>query len=173
MSPFIMKEGWFLLYSVLLGIAITFVYDCLRIFRRVFSHGIFWVSLEDMIYWIFVAFSIFYMLYYENDGALRWFAVLGMILGMLLFNKTISPVFVTCISRLLIWIKKLICRLNAFLTKPLRLAGKAAGKRAAAGRRKVKRFAGILRKRLTVWARMAKIVLCKRCRKTERGRKNG
>lgn len=173
MSPFIVKEGWFLLYSVLLGIAITFVYDCLRIFRRVFLHSIFWVSLEDMIYWIFVAFSIFYMLYYENDGAFRWFAVLGMILGMLLFNKTLSPLFVTYISRFLIWIKKLICKLNALLTKPLRLAGRAADRRAAAGKRKLKRFVRLLKKRLTVWARMAKIILCKRYRKTERGRKNG
>ena len=173
MSPFIVEEGWFLLYSVLLGVAITFVYDCLRIFRRVSPHGIFWISLEDMVYWIFVAFSIFYMLYYENDGAFRWFAIFGMILGMFLFNKTLSPFFVKYISRFLLWIKKLIYKLNSFLTKPLRMVGNAAGKKASAGKRKVKQFVRILKKRLTVWARMAKMILCKRCRKVQRGRKNG
>lgn len=173
MSPFILEEGWFLLYSVLLGIAITFVYDCLRIFRRVFVHGIFWVSLEDMIYWIFVAFSVFYMLYYENDGAFRWFAVFGMILGMFLFNKTLSPFLVKYISLLLLRVKKMTGKLSAFLTKPLRMAGRAAGKQAASGKRKAKRFARLLKKRLTVWARMAKMILSKRCRKVQRGRKNG
>ena len=71
MSPFILEEGWFLLYSVLLGIGITFVYDCLRICRRVVAHGVFWVSLEDMVYWIFVSCCVFYLLYCENNGGAR------------------------------------------------------------------------------------------------------
>ena len=94
MSPFILEEGWFLLYSVLLGIGITFVYDCLRICRRVVAHGVFWVSLEDMVYWIFVSCCVFYLLYCENNGVLRWFAVMGTALGMFLFKKTLSPFWV-------------------------------------------------------------------------------
>lgn len=173
MSPYIVEEGWFLLYSVLLGIGITFVYDCLRVFRRVFIHRMFWVSVEDMVYWIFVACSIFYLLYYENDGAFRWFAILGMLFGMFLVNRTLSPFFVKYISRFLLWIKNLLHRWNVFLTKPLRMAGRAVGRRFLAGKHKINRYVRFFKKWLTVRLKMARMILCKRCNKMQRGRKNG
>ena len=83
MSPFIAEEGAFWLSSVLLGIAIAFVYDCLRVFRRVVVHGTVMISLEDLFYWVFVSFRFFYLLYAENDGTVRWFAIAGAFLGML------------------------------------------------------------------------------------------
>lgn len=173
MSFFIVEEGRFLLYSILLGIGITFVYDCFRIARRVIAHGIVWISLEDFLYWIFVSVSIFYLLYYENNGAFRWFAILGALLGMLLFRITLSGIFVKYCSLFFLWLKGLLSGLLAFLFRPLRAAGRAAGKMAAGGRRKTQRMARIMKKRLTVWLRMAKMILCKRCGKTRRGRKNG
>lgn len=173
MSFFIMEEGRFLLYSIALGIGITFVYDCFRIARRVIPHGIVWVSLEDFLYWIFVSFSIFYLLYYENNGAFRWFVILGTLLGMVLFRTTLSGFFVKYCSLFFLWIKKLLSGFFAFLFKPLRYAGRAVRKTAAGGRRKTLRAGRIMKKRLTVWLRMAKIILCKRCKETQRGRKNG
>ncbi len=173
MSPYIVEEGWFLLYSILLGIVITFVYDCLRVFRRVFIHRIFWVSVEDMVYWIFVACSIFYLLYYENDGAFRWFAILGMLFGMFVVNRTLSPFFVKYISELLLWLKKILHRINAFLTKPLRMAGKAVGRHFGTGKQKVMRHMRFFKKRLTVRLKMVRMILCKRCKKMQRGRKDG
>ena len=48
-----------------------FVYDCLRVFRRVVVHGTVMISLEDLFYWVFVSFRFFYLLYSENDGTVR------------------------------------------------------------------------------------------------------
>lgn len=171
MSSFIVEEGQFLQNSILLGIGITFVYDCLRIFRRVFPHHIFWVSLEDFFYWIFVSVSIFYLLYYENNGDFRWFAILGMLAGMILFEKTLSPLFVKYISRLMLWIKGIVGKILGFAAKPFVGAARAAGKKASAGKRKLRRMARILKKRLTVWYRTAKMVLCKRHKKAQEGQK--
>lgn len=165
MSPYIFREGWFLLYSVLLGIGITFVYDCLRIFRRVAVHGMFWISIEDLLYWIFVSFSIFYLLYYENDGAFRWFAVLGVLAGMFLYQKTLSPLYVKYVSRFLIWIKKKLEKLFLLLSRPLRLAGRWAGQKTSAAARRFRRFTRILKKRLTVRARMAKMEISRHKKK--------
>lgn len=173
MSFFIVEEGRFLLYSIVLGIGITFVYDCFRIIRRVIPHGIIWVSLEDFVYWIFVACSIFYLLYYENNGAFRWFAILGTLLGMVLFRTTLSGFFVRYCSRFFLWIKKLLTGFFALLSRPLRAAGRATGKMAARGRRKSLQMLRMMKKRLTVWLRMAKIILCKRYSNTRRGRRNG
>ena len=67
-----MNENVFLLHAVLLGVEITFLYDILRILRRVFVHG-----------------------------NLRRFAVLGALTGMYLYHRTFSPLLVKYVSGLL------------------------------------------------------------------------
>ena len=90
MSGQIAEEAWFLLHSFLLGVFITFFYDLFRVFRRVVRHGIFWISLEDLVFWVMASVGIFYLLYYENNGAFRWFAVFGAGAGMVLYKKTLQ-----------------------------------------------------------------------------------
>ena len=172
MSPFILEEGWFLLYSVLLGIGIAFVYDCLRIGRRVIAHGIFWISLEDLLYWFFVACSFFYLLYRENNGAVRWFAIMGAAAGMLLFKRTLSPVWVRYGSLLLCGVRRMLSRICGLLMKPFRSAGRLMGKAAGRLNRRLRRAARILKKRLTIDCRMTKISLYGYCRGKQRGKKN-
>ena len=99
MSSEIAREGTFWLHSVLLGMAVTLVYDFLRIFRRVFPHGIFWISIEDLIYWCVVAGSFFSLLYLENNGTFRWFCVFGAAVGMLVVKSTASPFLVKAGAR--------------------------------------------------------------------------
>lgn len=77
MSQNIIAEVVFLFHSFLLGIIITFVYDGFLILRRLIPHNLLLISLEDMIFWIACAIGVFYMLYEENNGILRWFAVLA------------------------------------------------------------------------------------------------
>ena len=86
-------ENQFLLYATLMGVYITFFYDILRIFRRVIPHANFMVSLEDIGFWIYCSIKVFMLMYYESDGTLRWFAVLGALLGMTVYRKLVSPFF--------------------------------------------------------------------------------
>lgn len=159
-----------MLYSVLLGVGISFVYDCLRICRRVVAHGIVWISLEDLLFWAFVSFCIFDLLYHENNGAFRWFAIMGAAVGMLLFKKTVSPLLVKYVSRLLLWIRRILAKLTAFLITPFRRAGRRAEDAAASLFRKAKQFARFFKKRLTVRYRMAKMILYKHSGKGSEGR---
>lgn len=76
------------------GAVITLVYDVLRIFRRVFSHGNFWIGAEDFFFWIWTSFWIFSVLYRENDGAFRLYTILAMVLGMIVYHGTVSELFV-------------------------------------------------------------------------------
>lgn len=59
LSESIYHEIQFLLHSVFLGIIITFVYDNIRVVRRVIPHKTIFVSIEDLFFWIFVAIYIF------------------------------------------------------------------------------------------------------------------
>ena len=125
------SENEFLIHALLMGIFITFVYDILRILRRVVPHNGFMVSLEDLIFWIYCAEKVFLMMYHESDGNLRWFAVIGALIGMLLYRKIVSPLFVKYVSLGLGKVLAVFIKAGNFLFKPFRIAGAKTG--AAAG----------------------------------------
>ena len=94
MSQSIFQELDFLLHTFLLGAMITILYDTLRIIRRVVRHGSLWIAIEDMGFWIVCSIVIFNMLMEENNGTLRWFAVLGSLLGMVNYKLTFGKIYV-------------------------------------------------------------------------------
>ena len=77
MSPGILKELHFFGLAVLRGMFILALYDVIRIVRRVAPHGVWTVAAEDLCYWVGTALLIFQLLYRENDGALRGYALLA------------------------------------------------------------------------------------------------
>ncbi len=161
MSQDIVNEVYFLIYSAVMGIIITFVYDFILIGRRLIKHNIFFVSLEDLFFWASCAIAVFYMLYEENNGILRWFAVFGAALGMLLYKKTVGMHFVGFMSALIKKEIHIICKVLGFLLKPfLWMARKIAFfcRWADKGAKKVWKY---LKKKLTAFVKMLKISLCK------------
>lgn len=89
-----MKDAMFFLYSIACGMFMAFIYDCIRLFRRICRHGIIWMGFEDGIYWILCFFISFYLLYYVNNGVIRLSGVLGAGCGMGLYYSTLGRVFV-------------------------------------------------------------------------------
>lgn len=82
------------LISIAAGVCMAFVYDLLRLFRRLVRHGRLAVDLEDLLYWTVCFFASFTILYYANNGVIRFVAVLGAALGMLLYSVTMGRIFV-------------------------------------------------------------------------------
>ena len=115
-------ENEFLLHALLLGIFITFIYDLLRVFRRVVPHNGFFVSVEDMAFWVYCGGEVFLLMYHEGNGSLRWFAVLGALLGMFLYRKLVSRLFVKYAALLLCRLLKILGKLLEFLSRPFRAA---------------------------------------------------
>lgn len=162
MSSPVISENLFLLYSFGMGIFITFVYDIFRIWRRVLHHNRFFISLEDILFWLFSAISVFYLMHTQSNGTLRWFAVFGALIGMLLYKKTISPFYVKWSSFLLNKVIKLLKKILHIAGKPVKLLEKKGiqtGKQAVSGSR---RAAGMVKKRLTAFAKLLKITVSKR-----------
>lgn len=161
MSSQIVEETLFLYHSVLLGVFVAVIYDIIRIFRRVVSHNRFFISLEDILYWVFCAWEVFYLLYKESSGVLRWFAILGIALGMFLYMISISRFVVHFISKIINKFLDVVGRIIGILFTPFK---KAAGKAGAVSKRTkhfTKRRAHFLKKKLTSSCKMLKILLCK------------
>ena len=161
MSPDITLEIYFLFHSFIMGILITVLYDILRILRRIIPHNILAVSLEDFLYWTACSLMIFAMLIRENNGMLRWFAVAGAMIGMLLYKMTLGFLFVKYVSLLLQKILHVVGRLLKIILGPLNLVKerlkwkkKKSGERLNTGIRRLK-------KKLTLGKKKLKMVLYK------------
>lgn len=153
-SESIYREADFFLISMLSGCFMILVYDVLRVFRRLMKHGIFWVAIEDMIYWISCAILIFAMLYQKNDGLIRGFAIGGIVIGMLFYNHFISPWAIKGI----VWILK---KIIGILSYPLRLMRKSVQKPLCFCKHKILRLLRKARKLLKKIGKAVKIGLCK------------
>lgn len=154
------NENMFLLYALLMGIFITFVYDILRIIRRVIPHGVLLVSLEDIAFWIYCGVKVFLLMYHESNGTLRWFAIFGALVGMIAYKKTISPFFVKYVSLLLQKVLHIMGKCGRIVLKPFLLIMKklktAHIKRKSKASRKKVHVKWLLKKKLTFLRKMLK-----------------
>ncbi len=154
------NENIFLFYALLMGIFITFIYDNLRIIRRVIPHGALLVSLEDIVFWIYCGVKVFLLMYHESNGTLRWFAILGALVGMILYKKTVSPFFVKYVSRLFQKILMIIGKIGNIMIKPFILVIKKAKaahiKRKNKSSRRKLHIKWMLKKKLTFLRKMLK-----------------
>ena len=101
--------------SVLEGVGLVLVYDIFRIIRRVMKHGNIWISMEDIVYWLFCTVSVFLLLYRENDGLMRAFSFLGILLGSVTYYFLVIKIGVLVLTpfskigkKILLFFKKVL-----------------------------------------------------------------
>lgn len=161
MSQGIVQEITFFLHSILMGLIITFAYDWILIFRKLFRHGKFWISVEDFLYWFVCGISVFYMLYKENNGVLRWFAVVGAAIGMFCYKLTIKDKFINVMSTYIHKIMWFAFRVIQIVLKPLKCLFFGVRRFVRFLIKKFKKVKEFIKKRLTVFIKTLRMVLCK------------
>lgn len=128
MTQIINLEVQFFLTSILYGILLLVVYDCIRIIRRIVPHKAFFVALQDILFWVAASIVIFIMIYERNNGTIRGFAILGMLLGMIIYNQLLSKFIVKGITQIIKMILKGIKKVVSILLKPFVFITKKLGK---------------------------------------------
>ncbi|WP_455718225.1 spore cortex biosynthesis protein YabQ [Anaerosporobacter sp.] len=118
MTEIINLEVQFFLTSILYGILLLVVYDCIRILRRIVPHNAFFVALQDILFWVTASIVIFLMIYERNNGTIRGFAILGMLLGMIIYNQLLSKFIVKGITKLIQMIINGTKKVMSILLKP-------------------------------------------------------
>lgn len=161
MSHDIIQELTFFGHSIIMGIIITFVYDWILILRKLIKHKTFWISFEDLLFWIACGLGVFYMLYRENNGVLRWFTILGAMIGMIFYKCLISKMFVHIMSTCIYKIVWFIFRIIQIVVKPLKWLISKLIKFINFLKKKIKKYQNFIKNRLTGCIKMLKIVLCK------------
>lgn len=103
MNQNIIPELYFFSASLTVGFALAILYDLLRIFRRLLRHSLFFVSVEDFLFWFIAGLIGFYMIYVYNNGIIRLYAIAGMLLAAVLYYS--------CCSRTIVRFGTWLCKL--------------------------------------------------------------
>ena len=93
--------------ALFMGMMFAFIYDCIRVFRRVFKHKhVYTMAVEDILFWFYVSIRVFTCLYERNNGIIRGFIVISQIFGALIYRYAFGKLFVKYVTGLLIFILK-------------------------------------------------------------------
>ena len=115
------NENLFLVHSAIMGVYLAFLYDNIRIFRRLVPHNTLCISLEDIGFWAYLAVEVFLLMYQESNGVLRWFSVLGALTGIFVYKKLLGRFYVHYVSLML---KKIMERFRRIFKIRLKSDGK-------------------------------------------------
>lgn len=100
------------LYSLLIftisGIAIGIFFDIFRILRKSFKTPDVITYIEDAIFWIFSGLFFLFVLFKFNNGEIRSYVIIGLIVGIILYSFTISKYFIKISVFIINLVKKII-----------------------------------------------------------------
>lgn len=116
MSDFIREEVSIFLEAAWNGMIIAALYDVLRILRRVVKHSDVIVGIQDYIFWVVAGIMIFSRVFQANDGILRGYIFLALLIGAYSYHKSFSPWLVRYLSKILKFLTAYL------LKKPLKWA---------------------------------------------------
>lgn len=95
------NQAYLLLVFTLTGIVIGLLFDFFRILRKSIKTPNFVTYIEDILFWILTGLIILYNIWYFNDGEIRIYMFLGIILGVLIYMSTLSKPIIYIFSAIL------------------------------------------------------------------------
>ena len=127
MSGVIYEEVTLFLVCLLLGTVLGIFYDGFRVLRLFVPHKNWVVDVEDLLFWVGTAWLVFRTLFYYNQGVLRAYAFVGILVGVVLYYLTVSKILLFLAkkmlpfwNRVLYWMRKPFVFIREFLQKTLK-----------------------------------------------------
>ena len=106
----IIWELYALVVSFFNGVLLAWVYDNIRVFRRIRRHKtIIFMSIEDIVYGIYAGISVFLMCFRVSDGIIRGFIIMGIAVGAFLYFKILSSIYIRWSVKIIKFLLKPIC----------------------------------------------------------------
>ena len=83
----IINQGYLFLIFIINGIIIGLLFDFFRILRKSFKTKDTITYIEDILFWILTGVVILYSIFTFNNGEIRLFMFLAIILGIILYSE--------------------------------------------------------------------------------------
>ena len=106
-------------HSLLLGVVLGCFYDLFRITRIAFIIPALLVLVEDLLFFLFSSIVLFGFMLENSYGQIRWFILLGVALGWVIYYFTAGSLVMKCSAQIIATIRRIL----AFLWRPFAWAG--------------------------------------------------
>ena len=112
-----------LLVFTIIGIIIGVIFDIFRILRKTFKTPDFITYIEDFLFWILVGIILLFSIFNFNNGEIRSYVFIGLILGITIYIITISKYFIKISVIILNFLKNILYIpfkiINKYIIKPI------------------------------------------------------
>lgn len=112
------NQAYLFLIFVLNGLLIGFLFDIFRILRISFKTKDFVTYIEDILFWIITGAIVLYSIFIFNNGEIRFFIFLGIIIGVILYITWFSTYIVKGSVEIINFIKKIFGFIFKILKTP-------------------------------------------------------
>ena len=102
------NQAFLFLVFLLNGAFIGLIFDFFRILRKSFKTTNIITYIQDILFWILTGISIIFCMYKFSDGEIRFFMLLGIILGFSLYLLMFSSFIIQICVFIIKYIKKTI-----------------------------------------------------------------
>ena len=113
----ITNQAYLFLIFTIDGIIIGLLFDFFRILRKIIKTNNVFTYLEDFIFWILTGIIILYSIYYFNNGEIRIYMFIGIILGILSYILTVSKYIIS----FFVSITELIIKIINYIISPIKI----------------------------------------------------
>lgn len=112
-----MEQLYIFFLFTLVGIAIAIIFDIFRILRRTFKTADYITYIEDILFWIITGFILLYAIFIFNNGEIRLYLFVAILIGSLLYIITLSKYFIKINVKILTILVTPFRKCFAFLAK--------------------------------------------------------
>lgn len=115
------NQAYLFMMFVVNGILIGFLFDIFRILRKSFKTKDIITYIEDITFWILTGLLTLYFIFYYNNGEIRFYIFLGIILGILIYMLTISKYIIKFSVTIINFIKNIVNKIIQVVFYPIKL----------------------------------------------------
>lgn len=116
----ITNQAYLFLIFCVNGIIIGLLFDFFRILRKTFKTKDFVTYIEDIIFWILTGIIILYSIFTFNNGEIRLFMFLGILLGVIIYMLFISSHVIKINVTVINFLKNIIIKIMNFISIPFK-----------------------------------------------------
>ncbi len=115
------NQAFIFMVFIINGILIGLLFDFFRIMRRTFKTNNIITYIEDFIFWILTGIILLYSIFTFNNGEIRIYMFLGVLLGITLYMLSISSYVIKINVKIINFIKMIIAKIIEIILYPIKL----------------------------------------------------
>lgn len=104
---------------VLAGLGCGFLFDLTRVWRKLLRPGKVSTGASDLIFWLLISAGLFFTVFTVNNGELRWFELLGLMFGCIIYFLAFSRICMTVFGAVAKFLAKILLTIFKIVLTPI------------------------------------------------------